>query len=295
LLRRPAAADNAAMEDEPNSATPPKRKRRWYQFSLRTLLVVTAIVAVACGWLGSKIEQRRRQRDALATLAKLGDNALAAYDFQLNGSTEGPRGPAWLRSLLGENFFSEVVGAQVQLVQDAERADAGLACIGEFRKLETLTLLGTRVSERGAANLSRLTSLRLLGLGKTGLTDNLAACLRDMTKLEELDLWRTNVSDAGLLNLKDMHELNELSLNGTNVDDAGMECLANLRQLKVLRLSGTKVTNAGLQHLKGLTGLVHLELVDTNVTEAGIADLQKTLPNCKIFRRLNGQPSTGEP
>jgi hypothetical protein len=27
---------------------PPKRKRRWFQFSLRTLFVVTTIVAVQC-------------------------------------------------------------------------------------------------------------------------------------------------------------------------------------------------------------------------------------------------------
>jgi hypothetical protein len=31
-------------------ADPPKRKRRWFQFSLRTLLVVVTLVAVACAW-----------------------------------------------------------------------------------------------------------------------------------------------------------------------------------------------------------------------------------------------------
>jgi hypothetical protein len=27
----------------------PKRKRRWFQFSLRALMIFTAVVAVACG------------------------------------------------------------------------------------------------------------------------------------------------------------------------------------------------------------------------------------------------------
>ncbi len=283
------------MQTEPSNADPPKRKRRWFQFSLRTLMILTAIVALACGWLGSKIEQKRRQREAVATIVKLGDNAQAAYDFQLNGNTEGPPGPAWVRGLLGENFFSEVVGAQFEGVQDAERADAGLACIGEFRKLETLTLHGTRVSDRGACNLSRLTDLRLLNLEKTGLTDNGAACLRDMTKLEKLDLWMTSIGDAGLCNLMDMRELNELGLSGTKVGDSGMEYLANLRQLKVLHLIGTKVTDAGLQHLKGLTALVQLDLGDANVTEEGVADLRKGLPNCKIWHTLNGRLSSGDP
>ncbi|HEV2970986.1 MAG TPA: hypothetical protein VGY55_13520 [Pirellulales bacterium] len=35
------------MQTEPPKAEQPKRKRRWFQFSLRSLFVVTTIVAVA--------------------------------------------------------------------------------------------------------------------------------------------------------------------------------------------------------------------------------------------------------
>ena len=34
------------MEAEPTKAEPPKRKRRWFQFSLRTLLIVVTLLAV---------------------------------------------------------------------------------------------------------------------------------------------------------------------------------------------------------------------------------------------------------
>jgi hypothetical protein len=47
LLVQPAPADNAAMEAEPSKAEPPKRKRRWFQFSLRTLMIVVTLLAVA--------------------------------------------------------------------------------------------------------------------------------------------------------------------------------------------------------------------------------------------------------
>jgi hypothetical protein len=40
LLRPPTANDNAAMESEP------KRKRRRFQFSLRTLMLFTMVVVV---------------------------------------------------------------------------------------------------------------------------------------------------------------------------------------------------------------------------------------------------------
>ena len=36
LLGLPAAADNAAIQSEPPKAEPPKRKRRWFQFSLES-------------------------------------------------------------------------------------------------------------------------------------------------------------------------------------------------------------------------------------------------------------------
>jgi uncharacterized membrane protein YcjF (UPF0283 family) len=44
-----APADNAAMQTEPPKADAPKRKHRWFQFSLRTLMIVVTQLAVLCG------------------------------------------------------------------------------------------------------------------------------------------------------------------------------------------------------------------------------------------------------
>jgi hypothetical protein len=38
LLRLLAIGNNVAMQTEPSKAVPPKRKRRWFQYSLRSLL-----------------------------------------------------------------------------------------------------------------------------------------------------------------------------------------------------------------------------------------------------------------
>jgi Tfp pilus assembly protein FimT len=37
------------MHSEPSKVVPPKRKRRWFQFSLRTLMIVVVIFSVQCG------------------------------------------------------------------------------------------------------------------------------------------------------------------------------------------------------------------------------------------------------
>jgi Leucine-rich repeat (LRR) protein len=59
--------------------------------------------------------------------------------------------------------------------------------------------------------------------------------------------------------------------------------LKGLTSLQTLNLSGS-ITDSGLVHLKGLTNLQQLYLEDTQITDAGVADLQKALPNCKIYK-----------
>ena len=92
------------------------------------------------------------------------------------------------------------------------------------------------------------------------------------------------ISDAGLVQLKGFTILKELNLVGTKVTDAGLVHLVELPNLQDLKLGGTKITDAGLVHLLGLTNLQTLSLSRTQVTDTGIAELQKTLPNCRISK-----------
>jgi hypothetical protein len=43
------------MEAESPKADPPKRKRRWFQFSLRTLMIGVTIATFACAWLAREV------------------------------------------------------------------------------------------------------------------------------------------------------------------------------------------------------------------------------------------------
>ena len=51
-----------------------------------------------------------------------------------------------------------------------------------------------------------------------------------------------------------------------------------------IKLNSPQMTDDGLEHLKGLTNLKLLFLEETKVTDAGVAELQKSLPDCKIQR-----------
>ena len=230
LMGRAVAADNAAMDVEPIKADPPKRKRRWFQFSLRSLLIFTAVAAVACSWLVSKIERKRHEREAAEAIVKLG--GFAFYDCE--STTQGlkfsnrPRGPAWLRKLLGENFFSEFELVSLDKVQGAE------AALGYLRGL---------------------THVKFLTLSRINFTDADLANLDELRDLQSLDLSETKVTDIGLVNLRGFTQLNDLELSRTNVTDAGLKHLKGLTKLQTLYLNRTKVTDVGVKDLqKALPG-----------------------------------------
>jgi hypothetical protein len=190
LPKLPAVGDNGAMEAEP------KRKRRWFQFSLRTLLIVVVIVAIPCAWLGRKIEQKRREREAVAGLRDPGGTVL--YDYEVE--KEGPAGPDWLRRMLGENFFNDVVA--VYFENHAIVTDERVMNVKELTQLTWLNVYETSVTDAGLTSLKGLTHLDYLNLGANAITDAGLSNLKGLTRLRFLGLSGTHVTDAGVKDLQ---------------------------------------------------------------------------------------------
>ena len=243
--------------EPPQPAATPRRFpwRRLFQYSLRTLLVLTAIVAVWFAWWSHKA---RQQREAVEAIRAAG--GLVAYDFEqgniFDKSTKQPRyWPKWLVGAIGVDYFTHVGGIRLD---DSNVADADLERLAAFRGLLGLSLDRTDVTDAGVKHLSGLTAL------------------------QELHLQNTKVSDAGLGHLQGLTALRELYLWNTKVTDTGLQHLQGLKALRVLYLGDTKVTDASIKHLQGLKTLQELFLRNTLVTEAGIARLQKALPTCHI-------------
>ena len=265
MLPLPAPADNAAMQTEPSKAEPPKRQRRWFQFSLRTLLIFTLICAVASAWLTHRVERKRKEREAVESIFEDNGAVVYDYDYRIAASSKEipsarPSGPIWLRNVLGDNFFSEVTGVWFSLHESGPKlgSDAGLEHINELTQLQMLTLSGTKITDAGLVHIKDLSKLTSLDLRECGITDAGLEHIKGMTELHELFLWRTNIGDAGLKHLEGLTALKRLDLGSTNVTDAGLECLKGLRRLQ------------------------SLTLWNTHVTDAGVKDLQEALPNCKI-------------
>jgi hypothetical protein len=88
------------MQIEPSKADPPKRKRRWFQFSLRSLMIVTLVIAVPCAYVGwqEKVVRERRAEFKRAVDGRL---------LEICGNGETIVIP-WFRRVLGDHRVASI-------------------------------------------------------------------------------------------------------------------------------------------------------------------------------------------
>ncbi len=196
--------------------TTPHPRRRFFRYSLRTLLIV---VTVFCVWLGVIAKQARDQRQAMELIWELGGEV--AYEYQI-GQSE-PLAPEWLRQLIGDEYFLTVY--EVSLA-GLKLHDRDLEAINWFTDVKTLFLFDMQITDAGLVHL------------------------KGLTKLDMLSLENTQITDAGLEHLKGLTKLQWLSLEGTQITDAGLEHLRGLTNLFQLRLTDTQCTEDGIEKLQ---------------------------------------------
>ena len=103
------------MEADPPKAEPPKRKRRWFQFSLRSLMIGVTLLAVPCAYVGWQAKIVRERRAMLGTIDAVGGRYLAINAGELPA---GMTGPGWIRWFLADVAVVEIDFHASSLSQD---------------------------------------------------------------------------------------------------------------------------------------------------------------------------------
>lgn len=222
-------------------------RRRWCQFSLRSLMIALTLATVGFGWVHFMRQraQTNRQRVA-ATAAAVG--AIEKVDGSLLIADYKRRSPTWL-----EEFFDDPGS-----VDDPVRV---------FKV--------------------RFVSLSDDNFTDDKLTDADLKPLEELTTITELHLSSDKLTDAGLEHLKNLSHLESLGLVNGTFTDAGIEHLKDLTNLRVLYIRFATISDAGLEHLHGLTKLEVLAFNEAGVTEEGLKKLKQALPNCEINSHLD--------
>lgn len=106
-----------------------------------------------------------------------------------------PRGPEWLRNLIGDHYFRSVTSAYFG-------SGAGQVTAADLEALKELDHLEQLIFEEppgaGLDHLRAPASLRFLELRGLNFDDASLAKLPAMPTLKSLKLWRTSVTDEGL-------------------------------------------------------------------------------------------------
>ncbi len=185
------------------------------RYSLRALLILVTVISVVLGYL---FHQAREQERVVAWVKEQGGSVRYEY-YKMDVPTPEEYDYGWepefLRDLLGDDFFYDVVTVNL-----AGQEVSDLSPLASLTNLDRLYLIDTRVSD--LSPLASLTNLGYLGLSGTDVSD--------------------------LSPLASLSNLRRLFLNGTVVSD--LSPLASLTNLRRLFLNGTKVTKEEIAKLQ---------------------------------------------
>ncbi len=203
------------METGPSPPAEKKRlKLRWYQYSLRSLMLFVTACAIACSWLAVTIQNQRKQKAAAEAIETAG--GWAGYE------------QTWLGELLRDN--SLVAVSEVTLVGKPETLLENLQGLNQLQKLE---LRGMRLTETGLVHLEGLRQLQSLCLDYTKVADAGLAHIEGLRQLQGLMLGDTQITDAGLVHVRGLAQLQSLLLENTQVTDAGSRAFGRAKSTQM--------------------------------------------------------------
>ena len=218
---------NELKQPDETPVSPPK-PHRLLRFSLRTLLLLTAVIAV---WLGIQSNSVTKQRELEQFVLERGGSVTHTHRC-------GDWRQYWLDKLGKQYAFSITsVAIEKPLNEDEIRYVAE-----RFRCCPHYFDLRLKVSEISVDGLLPLGSLKQLG---------------------QLHLSGRSVTDASITPLCSLSELHVLGLSNTSITDDAIQKIVELQSLGDLRLDGTNVTEAGIRQLKRLPNLYWLDVSDS--------------------------------
>lgn len=268
-----------------------RHRRRWFQFSLRTLLLAMLVFGCGLGWLASKRMKSQKAWEPIRSAER------RRSFFNLEEGT-------WVEKKLGidvpkaskivvvcsSDLFESGDLAQIPTLQDIQAfgpavTDDDLKLLENLPELRSFDVHHSQITSQGLSHFRGLSKLEHLGIDGSDVTDEGLTTLQ-LPHLKSLSIGWTSVTDAGVASLIKQTSLEDLNLQKTKVTDACIDSLLKMPNLRVVNLDSTAITDAGLGKLQGKNGLESITVpLQFSKDSPSVVLLLKCLPNLKIYRR----------
>jgi hypothetical protein len=284
-------------------AIPPKpRPQRlgWARFSLRTLLAMVSLLAVALAGFAYWRDGKRREEAAADWLLNHGASVAHLDGWPLE------QRPLWVQRLaiaLPEyclltvywvDFPKDTTDAELAILDDLPNlttlhldhavnvTPAGLTHLRSLKRLEVLYLKETPAGDAGLAHADHLHGLKEIWIEVSGITDASVPWIASNPNLTHLDLDCAQITDKSLPLLATLEHLEVLALRATPTTSRGLAELSKLPRLQHLYLKDTAIDDDGLWQLEKIKSLQTLDVRRTRVTAAGLKRFQRAQPQCRL-------------
>ncbi len=287
---------NALCELAEKTGEPlPEVRRRWLpRFGLKSMLVVTTLMAVVLGMFAREMLRAQQQDRLIAALEEsgsgdIGFSVAAEYEMGLLGEGELAD---WFAIKCHPSFGSRA--SRIALIDRGHGHFAGRldklleptsahAQIGKLRGLKELQITGLRLTDEVVENIGTLGKLRRLSLLGCELPPKSLDRWADSLDLDFLELRNCGIRDVDLDGLERMVSLETLILFDNPITDAGMVTMTTLANLRELDLSRTKIKGDGLDCLAELDKLERFAARDVDLEAAHLAAIHHLPQLRKVF------------
>lgn len=257
--------------------------RRWFQFSLRSLLIVMLVLSAGFGLFVHARHKSQEQWAAANALMKMSQSGCQVGE---DLTVVEPVKPITWQKRLGIDLpdFTEMVVSGRRKVKDEE----ALKYLLKLPQLERIWIYRD-VDDDDLKALSKFPHLKGFGVHSDFITGEGMTHFVGKEKLQDLYLSGSKLSDRGLEVVARLPGLTSLGWSAEGeTSDVGISQLRNNLRLTQLELSGVVISDIGLEHLSTCENLEELSIDATGdgLTGKGIQGLArlkklKSLTFCK--------------